>query len=49
MLRQDGRTFVDRSGDLFAHILHYLRTKQLPSQRDIDNHKEALIAECAPH
>ena len=48
MFRQDGRIFIDRSGDLFAYLLQYLRTKQLPPQREIEQHKEALIAEYAP-
>ncbi len=34
---KDGRYFIDRDGDLFAHILNYLRTDRISKQVDIDD------------
>jgi hypothetical protein len=44
---EDGRLFVDRNGDLFSHILEYLRSRRRPPQHIIDGQKNALLAECA--
>ena len=39
--------FVDRSGDLFATILQYLRTLKRPAESIIQKHKEAILEECS--
>ena len=45
-LDEEGRLFIDRCGLLFGHILQFLRTLQRPSQRVLDEHAAALLAEC---
>jgi len=40
----NGRIFIDRDGDLFSFILHYLRTGQL-SFVESDRHRGLLIIE----
>ena len=42
-----GRIFIDRSGDLFAIILQYMRTRQRPSQKVLDEFGDDLLDECA--
>ena len=42
----DGYMFVDRSGDMFALILQFMRTKQRPSQVILSKYSDMLIAEC---
>jgi hypothetical protein len=44
---KDGRLFVDRNGDLFSHILQYLRSRRRPPKHVLDEHKSALLTECA--
>ena len=39
--------FVDRSGDLFAVILQFLRTLRRPAETVIQKHKEAILEECS--
>lgn len=41
-----GRLFIDRSPDLFMHILQFMRTTQCPNQQFVRKHKQALLEEC---
>lgn len=43
---EDGRLFIDRDGHLFVILLSFMRNSQRPTQKIIDAHKEALLAEC---
>ena len=40
------RLFLDRSGNLFAHLLEFMRTSNRPSNEIIAAHKDALIEDC---
>ena len=44
---ENGNIFVDRSGDLFAVILQYLRTFQRPPEPILARQASALLDECA--
>ena len=44
---ENGDVFVDRSGDHFAVILQYLRTRQRPSEPILARQASALLDECA--
>ena len=41
-----GCIFVDRSAELFKHLLQFARDARRPSKNILDAHKEALLAEC---
>ena len=41
-----GRLFIDRSGELFAHVLEFMRSKTLPGRRLLDGIKHQLLHEC---
>ena len=43
---EDGRLFLDRSGDYFAHLLHFMRTTVSPNWTYVNENKHALIEEC---
>jgi len=42
---RDGRLFIDRSPELFAHLLQWLRAGTAPSQRETRRLKHRLLAE----
>ena len=42
----DGRLFVDRSGDCFSTILQFMRTSLCPQWSYVTQIKQELIAEC---
>ena len=42
----EGHYFIDRSGDLFAMILQFCRTRQRPAQTLLSMYKHALLDEC---
>ena len=42
---RDGRLFIDRSPELFAHLLQWLRAGTAPSQRETLRLKHKLLAE----
>jgi hypothetical protein len=44
---EHGSVFVDRSGDLFAVILQYLRSRQRPGEPILARHATTLLDECA--
>ena len=41
-----GRWFIDRDGKLFAHLLNYMRTRQRPTQKVVQEMRDQLLAEC---
>ena len=43
---ENGYVFVDRSGDLFAVILQFLRSRQRPAEPVLAKHSTALLDEC---
>lgn len=44
---EQGQLFIDRDGDLFLHILRFLRSNLRPPQDIVEMHEEALLHECA--
>ena len=43
----DGRLFLDRSGELFAYVLEFLRAGALPAQSVLENVRIPLLEEAA--
>ena len=43
---EQGRWFIDRDGKLFAHLLNYMRTRQRPTQKVVQEMRDQLLAEC---
>ena len=41
-----GRLFIDRSGELFLHLLQFMRSSTLPDRKIIHHLKHQLIHEC---
>ena len=41
-----GRWFIDRDGQLFQHLLNYMRTRQRPAQKVVQEMRDQLLAEC---
>ena len=41
-----GRWFIDRDGKFFAHLLNYMRTRQGPTQKVVQEMRDQLLAEC---
>ena len=41
-----GRWFIDRDGQLFQHLLNYMRTRQRPTQKVVQEMRDQLLAEC---
>ncbi len=44
---EQGRLFVDRNGELFGHLLHFMRTTICPPRQFVIENKKALLEECA--
>ena len=43
---EQGRLFIDRSPELFIHLLHFMRTARCPNQQFVRRHRQALLEEC---
>lgn len=41
-----GRLFIDRSGELFGHLLQFMRSKTLPGRTILNDIKHLLLQEC---
>jgi hypothetical protein len=46
-LDTDGRLFIDRSPDLFAILLEWMRTLERPSEKHLSDYGDAIMKECA--
>ena len=43
---EGGRLFLDRCGDYFGHVLHFMRTTLCPNWAYVTENKQALLDEC---
>ena len=44
---EQGRLFLDRNGEYFSHILHFMRTTLCPTWAYIAQARQNLLHECA--